>query len=130
MPEGGDLRTHCLLHQARKSSALQAMVRTLREAVPGLLHPRGLEQMLCFLTPAQCPAVPVTSWEAQVSGPYEIPPQPVAHPKSPKTQTLQTHLDLLLSGGHNALPHEQAVIFKKLGIFFGVFFTLVNEEFY
>lgn len=40
------------------------------------------------------------------------------------------YLDLLLSCGHDSLSHKQAVIFKKLGIFLSIFFTLVNEEFY
>lgn len=38
------------------------------------------------------------------------------------------YLDVLLCSSHDALPHEQAVIFKELGIFFRIFFTLVKEE--
>lgn len=70
----------------------------------------------------------ITSWEAQVSDLQQLPPQPKAAQR--KAQKPRPYLDLLLSCGHDALPHEQAVIFKKLGIFLRMFFTLVNEEFY
>lgn len=106
-------------------------VRTLWEAVAGLPRPQTEAQRPNAASIDPCAAsscATVMSREAQVSGLHWIPPQPMAAQR--KAQKPRPYLDFLLSGGHNALPHEQAIIFKKLGIFFSIFFTLVNEEFY
>lgn len=38
------------------------------------------------------------------------------------------HLDILLLGGDNALPHEEAVVLKELAVLLWLFLALVQQE--